>query len=717
MSQEWYATSELAGISGLPKNVRNITIKAAKELWQSRARDGRGGGLEYHLSSLPSETQATLLRKQKPKPLNILVIPDDKAPFSYDEQGLWTHYDSKPQKQKDEAERRLSLLLQVMTLVEVGGMTLVKSFENVGLQNDVSWRTLQGWYHGTAGKHGVKNYKRQDWLAALIPGFVGRLSTANIDDDAWETFKADYLRLEQPAATACYYRLQRTAAEKGWTIPSLKTIERRIKTIPRSIRIFQREGEAGLMRLYPAQTRTVQELHALEWINGDGYQHNVFVKFPNGEIGRPKTWFWQDVYSRKILGYRVDMSENTDTIRLSFGDIVEQYGIPEHATIDNTRAAANKWMTGGVKNRYRFKVKEDDPLGLFPMLGVKVHWTSVFGGHGHGQAKPIERSFGVGGLGEYVDKHPRFEGAYTGANTISKPENYGEKAISIEVFLKVLQQEIIAWNAKTGRRTELGEGVKSFEQIFNESYQSSVIRTATKEQRRLWMLSAEAIKINKDGCFSLDAGKATGKGRNRYHNADLFEYVGHKVVVRFDPESLHQNVYVYTLDGRFICDAHCIEATGFGNTEAARSFNKERERWKKATKISAKAETAMDAIDVADMLPIEHTPEMVDPKIVRPLRAQPKLGRPEIMPDLTPEQRNDFADFNREFNAKPVVVSQGDPYSSIRRWMNLNTRLHAGEQLTAVDQKFWALYQKGDEFRFMTNNVDEFRNVEGYFDV
>src|SRR5664279_825351 len=147
------------------------------------------------------------------------------------------------------------------------------------------------------------------------------------------------------------------------------------------------------MRLFPAQTRTVQELHALEWINGDGYQHNVFCLWPNGEIDRPKTWFWQDIYSRKILGYRVDFSENTDTIRMSFGDIVDQYGIPEHATIDNTRAAANKWMTGGVKNRYRFKVKEDDPLGLFPTLGVKVHWTSVYYGKGHGQAKPIERSF------------------------------------------------------------------------------------------------------------------------------------------------------------------------------------------------------------------------------------------------------------------------------------------------------------------------------------
>lgn len=69
----------------------------------------------------------------------------------------------------------------------------------------------------------------------------------------------------------------------------------------------------------------------------------------------------------KILGWRCDVSENIDSIRLSFMDVVTRYGIPEdfHITIDNTRGAANKWLTGGAPNRYRFKVKEDDPKGLF----------------------------------------------------------------------------------------------------------------------------------------------------------------------------------------------------------------------------------------------------------------------------------------------------------------------------------------------------------------
>ncbi|NMV21723.1 DDE endonuclease, partial [Vibrio parahaemolyticus] len=85
-------------------------------------------------------------------------------------------------------------------------------------------------------------------------------------------------------------------------------------------------------------------------INGDGYQHNVFVRWWNGEILRPKTWIWQDIYSRKVLGYYCDISENSDSIRLALMGVIDKYGLPKHATIDNTRAAANKWLTGGVPN-------------------------------------------------------------------------------------------------------------------------------------------------------------------------------------------------------------------------------------------------------------------------------------------------------------------------------------------------------------------------------
>ena len=54
-------------------------------------------------------------------------------------------------------------------------------------------------------------------------------------------------------------------------------------------------------------------------------------------------------------------------------DVVTRYGIPEdfHITIDNTRGAANKWLTGGAPNRYRFKVKRGRSKRTVLLMGRK----------------------------------------------------------------------------------------------------------------------------------------------------------------------------------------------------------------------------------------------------------------------------------------------------------------------------------------------------------
>lgn len=706
MTKEWFSPADLAGLAGMPASESGVIRKAKREEWRWQRRKIRGGGRTYHLSSLPVETQAACLVSAIPTEAPAPV----KGPFVYDRDNLWSAYARKSNAQKETAKAKLILLDAVMRLHQ-NGTAVAEAIKAVAGIHGKSWRTIQGWYLGTPGKPGVKHYDRCDWLAALVPGYTGGTHQAELSQEAWDFFRADYLRLEAPAAAACYDRLKRAAAAHGWEVPALRTIDRRIKEIPRTIRVLRREGEQGLMRLYPTQQRTVRELHALQWINGDGYQHNVFVKFPNGDIERAKTWFWQCVYSRKIVGYRVDLTENTDSIRLSFGDVVDTFGIPEHATIDNTRSAANKWMTGGVRNRYRFKVKEDDPLGLFPTLGVQVHWTSVNNGRGHGQAKPVERAFGIGGIGEVVDKHPAFAGAYTGNNTNAKPENYGSTAIPVEQFLAILQEEITAWNERTGRRTEICGGVLSFNQAFNASYENAPIRKATAEQRRLWLLSAEAIPVRNDGSLTLDAGSATGKGRNRYSAHELLEYSGHKVVVRFDPEDLHGSVYAYTLDGRYICAADCIEATGFGNTDAARAFNRERKKFIRATKVAAKAETRMDTIEVANRLPQTVPTDIPNPKVVRPLRAAPKLGRPVPQPTISAQQAAEIEKFQANYTKPALVVNAGDnAIDRYERWCNLNSRLLNGQRISDVDQRFWAQYQKGVEFSSLKGIYDDFED-------
>lgn len=640
MNKEWFTAAELAGLPGLPGTDRRTRAMADRQGWAGRKRQARGGGQEYHLSSLPAETQSVLLLSGEHSAASPPADPEPGSDKShYDKQSLWANWERKTQKQREKSQQRVLVIEAALAMIG-NGVARTQAFTQTAATHGCNRATLYRWYES------VRPYDREDWPAVLVPGHVGRTATAECSEEAWEFFKADFLRLEKPASTACYHRLKRTADARGWVVPSRATLERRLqREVPRSIQVLMRDGEHALLRLYPALERTVRDLHAMEWINGDGYQHNVFVRWPNGDIARPKTWVWQDVYSRRLLSWRTDQTENTDVLRLSFGELIEAYGIPRHATIDNTRAAANKWMTGGVPNRYRFKVKDDDPLGIMTILGIKVHWTSVFKGKGHGQAKPVERMFGVGGLGEYVDKDPAFAGAYTGNNPNAKPENYGSTAIPLETFLQVLDDRLAAFNAMTGRRTEICNGLLSFDQAFEQSYAQSTIRMATEEQRRLWLLAAEAIKVRSDGSIVLQAGGINGGGKNRYRSDGLIEYGGQKVVVRFDPQQLHQDVSVYRLDGRFITQAECIQAAGFGDFTTGREVNRARKRYLKATKEAAAMLKKMDVIKAAELMPQTPAPDPSHPNVVEGVFQPRKMvvngGHLEAPPDEATESYED----------------------------------------------------------------------------
>ncbi|WP_040507433.1 transposase domain-containing protein [Gluconobacter morbifer] len=115
--------------------------------------------------------------------------------------------------------------------------------------------------------------------------------------------------------------------------------------------LSQRVGLSSttLSRIYPAQQRRRDVFHALQAVNANGHRWDVFVKWEDGTIGRPVMVGFQDLFSDMILSWRIDKSENAETVRLAFGDMVETYGIPKMCYLDNGRNFASKWMNAGIK--------------------------------------------------------------------------------------------------------------------------------------------------------------------------------------------------------------------------------------------------------------------------------------------------------------------------------------------------------------------------------
>lgn len=613
---KWFSTQDLIGFKALPNTPQGINRRARLEHWKKRQVSGKQGvSYEYSFNSLPAEVQAEyLLKNAQVKVEDIVHSPAPKS-LNYLPEVIWSAFDKATDKQRTEAKSKLALVVAVADLKE-NGMPIMDALAFVAKQSNEAVGSLKRWYYR------VSKFERSDWLPLLIDkhGNKRQGKEATFTPEAWEFFKADYFRNERPQFGSCYERLKLAAQEHGWVIPSISSIKRKIeRDIPKVQQVFLRDGEHALSQFYPSQRRSVEDIQAMEWINGDGYQHNVFVKWHNGEVVRPKTWLWQDVRTRKILAYRVDLSENSDVIRLSLMDLIWKYGIPKHLTIDNTRAAANKWMTGGVKNRYRFKVKDDEVVGIIPLLGIELHWTSIQFGKGHGQAKPIERAFSHGGLGELVDKHPSLAGFYSGSGIKDQPDNYngGKAGVDYEAFILALEEGIQLFNSRLGRNTELCQGVYSFNQVFERDYAKASIRQASHEQMRLLMLMSEAVTLKKDGTFELSCGGKVNNRKNRYLAPDLVGSMHKKVVVKFDPQQLHETVWVYSLEGLFLAEATCQKALAFGDKAAGREHDKARKQWVKANKAAAKAQQTMNAQEAARYLPeVEIDDEQHQPKLI-----------------------------------------------------------------------------------------------------
>lgn len=590
----WYTAAELAGLPGLPGTVFRVRERAEREGWASRKR-AKGKGLEYPFSALPPATQAALLLRAKPASAAIFealaeagIETGDKVPPSEAEiADRSARYARLPANYRQTAERRLQALLAVEALrregrTEAAARQLVAArMKAEGA--DCTVTTLWRWASDVA------RVPRPYWLFFLAPRWAGRTTTAECAPEVWDAFKADFLRLEAPAASACYARVKRLADKHGWAMPSLKTLLRRLeREIPPPVLVLAREGVEAMMRMYPAQQREHDVFHALEAVNADGHKVDVFVRHPLGHVCRPILVAFHDIYSAKVLAWRWAETESADAVRLALSDLVRTYGIPTHAWLDNGRAFASKFITGGTRTRYRFKVKPEDPTGIAVALGIEIHWATPY----HGQAKPIERAFRD--LCETLAKAPAFAGAYVGNNPMAKPENYGSKAVPWEEFVAVADAEIAAHNARSGRRSKVCAG-RSFDEVFAASYAAHPVRRATADQLRDLLLASDAVTVSsQDGAIHY-AG-------NRYWTESLSRHAGERVMLRFDPDRLHAPVHVYGLDGSYIAEAECRAPVGFADQAAATEHARAKSQYKRANKQALAAQRRMDVAQLADQL-------------------------------------------------------------------------------------------------------------------
>ena len=422
-------------------------------------------------------------------------------------------------------------------------------------------------------------------------------------DALWTHWLTDYLRAERPTAARCWREVSRIARRHGWAMPPLHAFLRRLKReIPKAEQVRARDGAIAAMDLVPHVTRTVAGLYPLAIVNGDGKIHDCWAMLPSGRAGRPVVWYWQDVYTRRILAWAAGETESAELIRRSLHEVITVLGLPGRVVLDNTRAASAKEITGGKANRKRNrgrKAATDGELpGVLEMLEISYSTTSVDmdaagRGVGRGRAKPIERAFRD--LCGDIDSHPLLAGAATGRSPLHRPETHRSRAAPWETFLAVVAESVAEHNARPGRATEIAAG-RSFDEAWNEAMAGTVVRRISEAQARILLLSAERVKIGPDGSFALKAGRVRHRPPNRYHDIALVDHAGERLVARFDPADLHEPCQVYDDAGRWLCRAACLLPATWRDTAGPARQNRARRRMERASRKALETRRDMEAL-------------------------------------------------------------------------------------------------------------------------
>ena len=505
--------------------------------------------------------------------------------------------DSTTESQRRRAGHRVAVLDRFDALVAAGHSAAVAE-ATAAAEGGIGRRTLRRWRR--AVRHSPARSGSR--LIALVPRTDhGRPPRSwGEAEHVWDMFVADWARPERPDTAACYRRAGQWAAARGITCPPLSRFRRRIQRLPAAERVRARDGALAVMDLVPAQTRTVAGLAPLDIVNGDGRRLDVIVHLPSGRAGRPVMWVWQDVRTRRLLGYRLGETESADLVRLTLADLIRDHGVPGCVVVDQTRAAANHWLTGAQPGRKRWRSSTEELPGILAQLGIRYIATAVDRdvagrGRGRGRSKPIERAFDD--LRRAVDTHPAMAGAATGRSPSDRPETHRTRPAQWETLTAVVAAAFAAHNAREGRRTEAAAG-RSFDECWAAEMEilTTPVRRLGPRQLAILLLAAEESRVMRDGTLRLRVGRGA-HAPNRYHAPELIEHAGEMVVVRFDPAALHDPVHVYDRRGRWLAEAACVLPVGFASSDDARAHARARRAMRRGAEQSLAARRTMDALE------------------------------------------------------------------------------------------------------------------------
>ena len=425
MVKRWISAIEIANILGIAK--RSVNRRARNEQWRNRSIKANGGMCQvFQLEFLPDDVQQAYAASLSMDlhALKTALKPASEAEkkvtiISYNGRGAVTKA-IKPLDASSEAGLRIAAmrvkLIEAYSQSGLSAKAFIAAYESGAVAADLRER-LGRWGNIHTQSNFYKNWLavyQEHGIAGLVPQYARRRggAGASFDEKAKEIINSLYLDLRKPSAAS----VARDLAQFGYDLKYV-TVNRYIKEIPNSVKVFYREGQKAYHDKFdPYIERDYTLFKAMEWGCGD---HHIFdfVITHEGRIFRPWVTLFMDMRSRTITGWWIDVVPNTLTIMRAFAQSVDRYGLFENMLVDNGKDFRSEWFAGSEWKERRTKPeKETLELieGVLQDCKTNVHFATPY----RGQSKPVERFFRS--VCELFSKTQDF---YVGSNTVDAPED------------------------------------------------------------------------------------------------------------------------------------------------------------------------------------------------------------------------------------------------------------------------------------------------------
>lgn len=694
--KRFFSVAELVGLPGMPTTNRGVNLAVHRSGWRTR---DNGSGREIHIDSLPAATRSYLMAQAGVA----LHAPTTAARQIEKEQGL-RKFSALPNTdpRKCRARAREWILCRWAEFARehnVSAAACATEFANAYRHGNVAVPTEHA--EILPSRNGVRSLDRATlyrWrkafdargIAGLIDSYGGRKGR----------FKVAVSGELQTVILGCIHSAPHITPGKIHQFLQADYPQHAAVITAKSIARFIDSWKADNQQAWVAATNPDKWKNQYQAAFGSHFEN---VSEPNQLWEMDSTpGDWQlvdgrhcvvtvlDMFTRRTIQY-VSKTSKAEAVCLAFRKAVLAWGVPKAVRTDN----------GADYKSVRFCTVLAD-------LEIEQEFCEPFASEQKGSVERVQKTMSHG----ILDLLPGFSGHNVAeAQVIRARKSFAQRlmtpgdVVDVALTAQDLQQRLDQWA----------------EFVYGRDVHSGLNGQSPWSLATAWQLPVRKISDERalDALLSEIAGNrtVTKKGlrldHRHYIAPELVVCIGDEVQVRRDVADIGR-VYVYDLQGQFVCTATAPEVLGISRAEVAAMSSAVQRKHQSQQRAEAKQWRRHINRNIGEAI-LEHRmresenvaqfPPRSTEYSTAALREHGVAARSNDAPVAAPDdehKRQALAALAARMAApKAAVVSADDPQRRYRHWLRLDQRVRNAGWLSAEERALWESYPNGFEFRAM----------------